>query len=245
MRPLSVQEMISVWERGENHSPLDRALLLLQAGQPETSLQEIARLTVGERDRRLLQLREQTIGKRFSCFVKCPRCEEDLEFEFDTSQIFQAPAAFHTEPINVSADGFSAAFRLPNSDDLLEVLQNSASPEESQRRLLARCVVELQRDGQVLELDEAPETVHSKLCDLIGNSDPQADVQFSVQCFSCNKSWQATFDVASFFWKEIAIRARRALSEVHVLASSYGWKESDILSMSEARREFYLAMVSG
>jgi len=236
--------MISVWERGEWHSPLDRALLLLQAGQPASSLQELARLTVGERDRRLIELREQTIGRRLSCSVECPWCGEVLEFEFDTSQILQAPATLHTEPIHVSADGFSAACRLPTSEDLMEVLRSSASPGESRRRLLARCVLELQKDGQVVEFDRAPETIDSTLCNLIGSSDAQADIQFSVQCLSCGKSWQATFDVTSFFWKEIAVRARRALSEVHVLAGSYGWKESDILGMSPARREFYLDMVS-
>jgi hypothetical protein len=40
------------------------------------------------------------------------------------------------------------------------------------------------------------------------------------------------------------VRARRALSEVHVLATAYGWSESEIFEMSSARREFYLQMVS-
>jgi len=62
MRRLSVQEMIGVWEKGELRSPVDQALLLLQAGEPEESLSDLAKLHVGERDRRLLQLREKTFG---------------------------------------------------------------------------------------------------------------------------------------------------------------------------------------
>ncbi len=38
-------------------------------------------------------------------------------------------------------------------------------------------------------------------------------------------------------------RAKRLLSEVHALASAYGWSEREILGLSVARREFYLGMV--
>jgi len=52
-----------------------------------------------------------------------------------------------------------------------------------------------------------------------------------------------TFDIASFFWAEICVQAKRLLREVHTLARAYGWREMDILSMSPARRQFYLEMV--
>ena len=37
--------------------------------------------------------------------------------------------------------------------------------------------------------------------------------------------------------------AKRVLEEVHTLASAYGWAQSEILSMSAARRRRYVAMV--
>jgi hypothetical protein len=30
------------------------------------------------------------------------------------------------------------------------------------------------------------------------------------------------------------------LNDVHLLATSYGWRESDILAMSAVRRQFYI-----
>jgi hypothetical protein len=237
--------MISVWERGELHSRLDQALLLLQAGQPEDSLQELARLSVGERDRRLVQMRQETIGRRFFCSVECPWCKQDLQFEFETSQILQGTSTVENVPATVTADDYSVTFRLPNTEDLMEALRTTDSADQRRRLLVTRCVSELRNQyGASLDVGNIPEPLLSKLCDLVGSCDPMADVQFSVLCVSCDKSWQAPFDVASFFWKEIAIRARRVLSEVHVLASAYGWNESDILRMSAARREFYLEMVS-
>jgi ribosomal protein S27E len=243
MRPLSVQEMIVVWERGELRSPLDQALLLLHAGESADSLQSLAKLNVGERDRRLLELRQKTIGSRFSCSVECPGCGENLQFEFDTSQIMQAPPAAGTETLTAASDGLFVTFRLPNSEDLMQAL-SVPSIEDRRRLVLGRCVVEIEKNGSAVAVSEVAEPAIEKICDLIGKSDPLADLQFTVQCQSCGKSWQVPFDVTSFFWKEISVRARRALSEVHVLATAYGWHESDILNMSPARRELYLQMVN-
>jgi len=52
------------------------------------------------------------------------------------------------------------------------------------------------------------------------------------------------FDIVSFFWSEICVQAKRLLREVHILARAYGWREADILSMSAARRQLYLEMVT-
>src|ERR1700722_1136867 len=99
MRPLSVEKMIGVWEKGDLCSPVDRALLLLQAATPGSSLQDLAELNIGERDRRLLELREKTIGTRLSCAVKCPACGEDLQFEFDTREIVRPALPRTTEQL--------------------------------------------------------------------------------------------------------------------------------------------------
>jgi hypothetical protein len=76
-------------------------------------------------------------------------------------------------------------------------------------------------------------------------ADPQADVQLALTCPACGHQWEATFDIASFFWSEIDSWAHRILREVHTLASAYGWREADILAMSPQRRQLYLEMVSG
>jgi len=47
-----------------------------------------------------------------------------------------------------------------------------------------------------------------------------------------------------FLWTEITSQARRLLHEVHLLATTYGWHEADILAMSAIRRQYYLEMVA-
>ena len=81
MRPLSAQDLLRVWEVGENQHPLDRALTLLAAACPELTWDELAALSVGQRDARLFTIREQTSGPRLNGFAECPRCAERLEFD--------------------------------------------------------------------------------------------------------------------------------------------------------------------
>jgi hypothetical protein len=243
MRPLSVQEMIRVWERGNSRSPIDQALLLLDEGGTDDSLSQLAKLDVAERDRRLLQLREKTFGSHLSCSVDCPWCSEDLQFEMETHQILQPSQPEREAIFHKSTDDLTVAFRLPNSEDLIEGMK-AASQEEGRSRILEQCLLSVSKLGAEVRFDQLSSDEIEKLCILIGDADPQAETRFSVQCLSCDKTWQATFDVTSFFWKEISVRARRALSEVHTLASAYGWNESEILGMSATRREFYLQMVN-
>ena len=89
-----------------------------------------------------------------------------------------------------------------------------------------------------------PINCHADVVDAIvahmAQADPQADIQLSLVCPQCGHQWQAAFDIASFFWSEINAWANRMLREVHILASRYGWSETDILAMSPWRRQFYL-----
>ena len=78
----------------------------------------------------------------------------------------------------------------------------------------------------------------------MGQSDPQAEIQLHLTCPACSRSWSVLFDIVSFFWSEICVQAKRLLREVHTLARVYGWREAEILSMSTARRQLYLEMVS-
>ena len=55
--------------------------------------------------------------------------------------------------------------------------------------------------------------------------------------------WDARLRVAVFPLAEVEALASRLLWEVHDLAAAYGWRESDILALSAARRAAYLQMV--
>ena len=71
-------------------------------------------------------------------------------------------------------------------------------------------------------------------------ADPLAQLTLPLECPNCRRTWDGELNIASFFWREISVMARRLLGEIHELASRYGWSESHILRLSEVRRYAYL-----
>ncbi len=64
MRPAwTDRDLLDAWEEGLDRSIIRRALALLAAADPEVAPAELARLTIGRRDARLLDLREALSGR--------------------------------------------------------------------------------------------------------------------------------------------------------------------------------------
>jgi hypothetical protein len=66
---------------------------------------------------------------------------------------------------------------------------------------------------------------------------------FELTCDACGTRSSSAFDIRTFFWRELAARARHILLGVHELARAYGWRESEVLSLSPTRRQRYLELV--
>jgi hypothetical protein len=77
----------------------------------------------------------------------------------------------------------------------------------------------------------------------MAQADPLAEILLHFDCPACSHAFDLGLDLAAFLWSELEGRAKRLLRDVHTLASAYGWSEAEVLSLSPARREFYLGMV--
>ncbi len=245
MRPLSVAELLAVWERNLLRPPVERALHLLAAANPESSSGELSRLSVGRRDRRLLQLREWTFGRRLVSQADCPECGSSLELNFTVSDIAgnsepeETPGA--EQPLLVQAGGYRVELRMPDSSDLQAIAQPVVG-RDGRRLLLERCISSAKRRGKRIGAARLPDRILRLVVERMAEADPIADVQLELDCPGCRHAWRATFDIASFFWAELDAWARRVLREIHVLASAYGWSESEILGLSAWRRQAYLEL---
>ena len=241
MRGLSAADVVAVWERGQERHPVDRALLLLGAALPARSRDELAALTVGQRDGLLLLARERTLGPTLQCFVPCPACALSLEFPVEVREILVAdPQAPLEREHEVEAEGVRMRFRLLDSRDLAAVARVT-DPAAARRALLARALLWARgEDDAPLPPERLPAPAAGALAAELALRDPQAEVEFNLRCAGCGHAWLSLLDVAAFFWAEVTVQARRLLREVHELAAAYGWREADVLGMSAARRAFYL-----
>ena len=244
MRNLNAIDMLNVWEHGLNQPLLQRTLILLATACPEIQPDTLAQLSIGQRDGRLLQLRERLFGPHLVNTTDCPACSERIECENRIAD-FLLPLSENNATANdfdIDVDEYSLRFRLPNSLDIAAVA-NCKNTEKAQQLLLSRCLLKVEYSGAGCAVDQLPDSVIQKLNQRIEALDPLAEIRINLLCPECSHKWDVLFDITSFLWTEINDWAKRMLQTVHKLAAGYGWSEREILNLSPVRRQLYLGML--
>ncbi len=242
MQSISASELLDIWEKGSAKGPIQRAIFLLIVAFPEKPTIELANLCIGERDAHLLALREYIFGPMLNGSAVCPKCGEKIEFDVDVDALKEASSAKSSIDLSMECGEYKVYFRLPNTFDL-EAVSVYREIDSARDNLLKRCLSKSYHNECEIPLDSLPIEVLDLVAADMSKLDPQGDLLFELSCPICGHKWQAIFDIVSFFWSEITAWAQRMLREVHVLASAYRWRESDILAMSAWRRQSYLEML--
>jgi hypothetical protein len=250
MQPLLASDLLDIWERGVDRSPVEQALIILAAAYPRLPAAALANLTIGQRDACLLQLRALTFGPQLQGQATCPACGERLEMAFDAGDL-RTGGTLLPEPGSGEAGNpetsftlapYRVTYRLPTSADL-RLITRQDDPVVARRQLLEACVLGIRRGKKVLPVTELPEDVLEAVSARMGRAEPLADLSLAVTCPACRHAWKVLFDIVSFFWSEINAWSARLIREVHVLASAYGWREADILALTPWRRQRYLELI--
>jgi hypothetical protein len=221
---------------------VDRALSLLQVATRESPKETLAQFVIGRRDAGLLKLREKIFGPRMTGQADCPACGQQTEMNFTVAEIQATSLPELPETCTEIFGNCEISFRLPNSNDLATLVPGDDLAVQK-RRLVQRCVLNAKRSGQLIAADQLGEDTVTALSERMSDLDPQGDVQLALSCPLCSHRWDAPLDIVSFMWREIHAWAVRLLHDVHALASAYGWRESDILTMSPWRRQVYLELI--
>ncbi len=238
----SATDMLNAWEWGRSQTPVARGLTLLRlacAAQPPEAL---AMLSLGERDRRLLMLREAVFGDSMTSVVSCGHCGQALELELSARDLRLPSPPEAPPPLVLTHSNLEIGLRLPNSRDL-EAATTAGNVEQAAEALLRECVVWAKRGTEEVPVERLPPDLIAAAADLLATADPQADLTLAMTCPACATSWDAPFDIVSFLWTELEVWANRILWEVHTLATAYGWSEREVLSLGPLRRGEYLQRV--
>lgn len=230
MQAIPAGRLLDGWDSGRLQHPLHRALTLLRLAEPDQTIDSLAGLTIGERDRRLVALRRRLFGGAFEASATCARCHATLEVTFAADQLVAGGDPPAT--VDVVVDGRTIALRQPNTGDLLDAL--AEEPERRVTALLERCAE-----------PDVPESARDHVQEHMADIDPMALVEMQLTCPECRNEWMVAFDIASYLWAEVSDRAMRLLRDVNTLARAYGWSEADILTLAPRRRQMYLELVSG
>ncbi len=241
MKDLSPLEILEIWEESWDQPVLDRVLLLLALAYSFSDKKGADKLSLGERDARLLKLRESFFGSCLQNIAICPHCSAQVEWEMEVKDLqVRMPLDINDPQIfQLSAGRHHVQFRLPNSEDI-----SSISDGASLRDILGRCVLSAQNENNDEPPDQLPDYIWEALDIQMAKEDPQANISLQLNCPQCGQTWEAPFDIPSYVWSEVDHWVHRLLREVYTLARAFHWSEKDILQMGPRRRRLYLEILN-
>ena len=235
VRGLTEGELLSVWECGIRLSPAGRAELILEtvAGNvPEAT-------TLGDRDCALMKIYENTFGSVIELADTCLSCGEVFEYTLDLQVIQNSSVRVGESSFAVSFDSWEAECRLPLMVDIGKCLDTG----EAGTGLAVRCITSIKSGGASAPFHSVPEELLAKIEKRILELDPAVEISLELPCPSCAHSQISFFDITDLLWKKVTAGAQLVASNVHTLATAYGWTEENILGMSSSRRQLYLSIV--
>jgi len=242
MGALSIQEIMLIWEAGSRQHPIDRALTILAVAFPDISRDVWAKNSLGQRDSALIRVWEQTFGQYLEGYSECPQCGDRLEFQLDPGRLNGAARTGTSLSYSVSISEFDLRFRLPDSRDI-QAATECPDIASARSALLERCLLEANCRGAAVQKSNLPNEIVTELGSRMLECEPQTEVLIDLNCPTCDHGWQEIVEIATFLWAEIVNRAKRLMREVHILARAYSWCESEILSLSPWRREYYVQLI--
>jgi hypothetical protein len=250
MRLPSTIELLDLWQTGYNRSVTENSLRLIALYSEVSSVQVMAKLSLGERDSRLMALREKLFGTQLHNLSNCPFCNQQVEWISGLSDIgfqHQQQTVIHQksaiQSFEYKHDDFEIEYRLPTSEDIY--LDNHYSHQQTDpKKMISACIISAMKDNQPTDPEQLPEILHKKLAAEMEKNDPQSEISIQLHCPECDNSWQSAFDISIYLWKEIDHWANQLLDDVYILAYHFGWSEHDILTMHPHRRQFYLNKLS-
>ena len=228
-RAPSTALLLEAWESASSQTNVRRPLTVLSLllGRRREAL---ATMTIGEVDALTLHLRANLFGQEIVAVTACPSCRTDAELSFRVKDVVLAPNV--VREVTVPYGRHVLKVRPLNAKDL----EAGAATVDVRETLFQRSLVES------VEV-EVTEELLSVVGKALAQADPQSNIELALNCPSCHTRTLRHFDPWAFFWNELESWALRTLSQVDLLARSYGWTETEILSLSSRRRTHYLKLL--
>lgn len=209
------------------------------------------RLTVGDREALLLQLRRLTLGEMLDCTLQCPDddCRGWMEMELAVQDVLLPPYTnvCREYDVSIAAEGqrYDVSFRQPTALDLnVAAALARSDPAGAAAGLLRSCVVRASAGGRGVRVEALGPEAAAQISAAMVELDPQGELELDGVCPVCAHPFHVLFDAGSFILQELDARAARLLLEVHTIALHYHWAERDILALPAGRRKRYLDLLA-
>ena len=235
--PARPGETLALWEALESTTSVARGASVLVALGAAGGLADAVRMPIATAARAALRELRERAGPQVQTVLSCPDCAAVLDVPLHLDDLLDATedAPGVDAAASVTVDG--VVVRGPTTEDLLMALR---SPDPS-AALRDRCLTwPGEVDAGALD-PAAQERVRAAAEELAG----AAALAVRFDCPECGGRITAEVDAVGLLADRVADEVRDLLSDVAELATAFGWSESDVLCLSDARRRAYLDLARG
>jgi hypothetical protein len=195
-----------------------------------------ADLPVCDCDRLCAAIYVKYFGERIVGTATCRDCHEPFELNFSLPSLLESLA--DRRPAKASgpddqgvftlADG--RRFRLPTVSQQCQVI--GLEPDDAVAALLKACVLEGDPTHDPQTLEAAMEGVGGML-----------DHEIDAACPKCGARQAVRFDVQSYLFRTLGYERQFLNSEVHCIATAYGWSADEILGLTRDDRRGFMRLI--
>lgn len=208
--------------RGTNtQSAVDVLKGMLDTGRQTV---DVSKLTAADRDTMLAALHRACWGDAITSTLSCEACDEmfDLSFSLSGLQRYLWDHAGGSHLIdNAHVETSEGSVSLPTSRE--ELALASGSRTQAAMRLAAAVGVDPDKmEDAAVELETLA---------------PIIDLELDATCPECAQVHQAAFDIQSFVMQRLLNEREQLLMEIHLIAMTYGWSLSEIVSLPRSTRK--------
>lgn len=239
---LSPDLSLRLLEWGHGRASIQRALRLASLENPDVEVDALSAWSIGDRDRSLFKLYQNTFGDLLEGRTACDVCGVELEVRLSISKLTGAlsrgdPAASATW----LGRGYEVRFRNPTSHDL-SAITDGDDLKTAEETLLRRCILDVRINGEFVPFAALEDDLLEDIKRAMAERDPYADIVLDATCAECEHAWQVLLDIGELLWARVVALAGRMVSDVHALCHYYGWSEAEVVAMSSFKRAVYLGM---
>ncbi|HEX3765605.1 MAG TPA: hypothetical protein VHW23_43215 [Kofleriaceae bacterium] len=217
---------------------------------PEIDMALLGQLLAVDRDYLLVHLNRLTFGDVRYQTVHCPQAScghrLDVRFALSGAELPELAPSVATEAGGTLElpGGRVVRFRLPRAADQVEL--HGVPPPDLEAAFLRRCVRDGGDEGRQVrcaELMAMPAQVRADVVRRIVAASPEMDLAVPLACVECGRPFRFVFDPVRALLAELKASRGELLRQVHRLARSYHWSQSEILGLPRSLRHEYLELV--
>ncbi len=225
--PFDLVGTLALWESLVATSPPARAaVVLMMRGLAVDMSEACERSLAAASAAALAELRERSDAELATVFT-CPHCGALLDVPLPLRDLAES---LPDEEAEMQIRG--VVVRTPTTVDALAAAESDDPAGALRERLVTWGDPALADDPDVAaEVAAAVERLAGA-----------AGISIHLSCPGCDTASQADLDIARLLVDRVTDQAYSALAEIASLARAFGWPEADIVTMSPARRQAYLAL---